>query len=140
MAYMTKQRRILLDFFSRHPHQIFSVTQILEEFRGEKISTSAIYRNLAELASSGEIEKISRSGTREACYQYVNAVTCQNQIHLVCRKCEKAIHMNPELVEILAHHLLIEDEFVVDKTKTTILGVCKNCRQKTKEESIIGSK
>ncbi len=128
-TYATKQRKELLDYLSAHPHEIFSVTQIGEYFKDGQISISSVYRNLSELAKEGMIRKVSKSGTREAYYQYVNAKACQNQIHLYCKTCEKSYHMNQKYAQLLSQQILQEELFAIDKGNTVIYGTCKKCRE-----------
>ena len=47
--YSTKQRELLLLYLSEHVDEKISVKQIVEALKKEKISLSAIYRNLAEI-------------------------------------------------------------------------------------------
>lgn len=127
-VYNTKQRKVLLEFLSNHPDEIFSATQIIDYFKNEKISLSAVYRNLSELEALGEIKKINKNGTREAYYQYIQAETCQNQIHLFCEKCEKLTHMNSRKAQNLSTEILEDVNFEINKKNTIIYGICKNCR------------
>ncbi len=126
--YKTKQRSMILHFFKNHVHETFSVSQIIEAFQTQAISNSAIYRNLAELAEQGEIRKISKNGTREACYQYAGAEDCKKYIHLFCGKCEQSIHMDYGKMELFVKQMMEEEDFVVDASKTVIWGTCKKCK------------
>ncbi|MFI3237886.1 MAG: transcriptional repressor [Lachnospiraceae bacterium] len=127
-AYTTKQRKMLLEYLGNHPHDIFSVTQIIEHFAEHQISPSAIYRNLSGLEELEMIRRISKNGTREAYYQYINASGCKNQIHLHCMKCEKSEHLHMANVEAFTDTILQLEGFEVDKGSTVIYGICKNCR------------
>lgn len=125
--YVTKQRKLILRLFTDHVHEIFTVSQIIEALQEKSVSASAVYRNLAELAESGEIRKIGKAGTREACYQYAGAEDCKYHIHLFCSKCEQSIHMNEEKMELLVQ-MMGEEDFIVDRNKTIIWGTCRDCK------------
>ena len=47
--YMTKQRKLLLAFLSAHADETLPTSRIVEALADEKISASAIYRNLSAL-------------------------------------------------------------------------------------------
>lgn len=128
-VYITKQRKIILDFLKAHSHEIFSSQQIIAALAEEKISASAVYRNLSELEASGEVKKVSKSGSRTASYQYFDNDACKNQIHLFCGKCEKSYHMDSAKAQLLSQELLATDDFQVDKSNTVIHGTCKSCKR-----------
>lgn len=128
VAYITKQRKVLLDFLSNHPHEIFSAVQIMDHIKVEKLSLSSIYRNLSELEVAEMIRKISKSGSREAYYQYIDKESCNKQVHLFCKKCEKLYHTDKENVESFSKQIFEVDGFTVDQANTIIYGVCKNCK------------
>ena len=46
-SYSTRQREALLAYLSRHPDELLSARQIADALADEKISLSAVYRNLA---------------------------------------------------------------------------------------------
>lgn len=48
-SYSTRQRKALLAYLSRHPDELLSARQIADALADEKISLSAVYRNLAQL-------------------------------------------------------------------------------------------
>lgn len=128
--YMTKQRKTLLDFLSRHADEELSAKQIESGLSGEGISMSAVYRNLSELEQGGKIRRVSKSGTREVFYLYTDAHECKDCLHLSCEKCGKTYHMNIPGAEMLVQNLQTADEFTIDKGSTVLYGVCKACREK----------
>ncbi len=121
--------KIILDFLKQHSHQVFSAQQIIEVVKGEKISASAVYRNLAELEASGEVKKVSKSGSRKSLYQYFDGDACKNQIHLFCGKCETSFHMNIDKAQLLSQEILATDDFQIDKGNTVIYGTCSTCKR-----------
>lgn len=127
-VYTTKQRKIILAFLQSQSHDIFSAAQIIDSVQAQQISASAVYRNLAELESAGEIRKIRKNGAREAYYQYVDTACCRNEIHLFCLQCEKTFHMNHTRAQAFRNLLLLEEDFMVDTGNTVIHGICSACR------------
>ena len=57
--YSTKQRELLLLYLSEHVDEKISVKQIEEALKKEKISLSAIYRNLAEIEKNGHLKRFA---------------------------------------------------------------------------------
>lgn len=57
--YSTKQRELLLLYLSEHVDEKISVKQIVEALKKEKISLSAIYRNLAEIEKNGHLKRFA---------------------------------------------------------------------------------
>lgn len=125
--YMTKQRKALLAFLSEHADKEFSARQIAETLSSDSVSVSAVYRNLSALEQDGKIRRVSKSGSREAFYQYTDCTGCKDCLHLSCEKCGKTYHMNTPDAERLVAALAQNDEFSIDKTATVLYGVCKEC-------------
>lgn len=126
--YHTKQRKMLLEFLNSHADEIFSASQVIDFFKPQRISTSSIYRNLAELENLGEIKKLSKNSSREAYYQYINSDNCKDKIHLFCVKCEKYTHLNIEKAKQISDDILNLEGFEINKQNTIVHGICKNCR------------
>lgn len=127
-SYITKQRKALLDYLSRHADEALSAKQIAEALAGETISTSAVYRNLAALEQSGSIKRSGKSGSREAYYQYMPAPECREHLHLSCKKCGKTYHMDTDGTALLLRSIAKSERFVVDQADTVLYGVCSNCQ------------
>ena len=72
--YVTKQRRQLLDYLSRHTDEQMTARQIADALTQENISLSAVYRNLSDLEADGLLKRSVREGTRDVFYQYIAAL------------------------------------------------------------------
>ena len=131
--YMTKQRKALLDFLSRHADEEPSAKKIAELLNDDSISISAVYRNLSALEQEGKIRRVPKSGSREVFYQYTDSAHCKECLHLSCEKCGKTYHMNTESAAMLIQNLASSDEFTIDKAHTVLYGVCKDCRESEEE-------
>ena len=125
--YMTKQRRLLLDYLQTHPDMALSAGQISAAV-GAPISASAVYRNLAALEEEGKLRRLSRIGSREVLFQYTDAALCRNCLHLSCTRCGRTFHMHALGAERLARDVAQNDEFQLDRSETVLYGLCRDCR------------
>ena len=130
--YVTKQRRQLLDYLSRHTDEQMTARQIADALTQESISLSAVYRNLSDLEADGLLKRSVREGTRDVFYQYIAAEECKDSLHLSCRVCGKSIHLGEKEAEQLLHSTLESTGFQIDKTETILYGVCADCRKHRK--------
>lgn len=126
--YQTEQRKLLLLFFSQHPHQQYSAKEIWELVGGDSISVSAIYRNLSELERLGQLRRCQKSGSREAYYQYTNQADCREYLHLTCRRCGSTCHLDLADTNFLVGRIAQQNHFSVDKADTVIYGICAACQ------------
>ena len=129
-GYKTAQRRRLMDFLQNNPDKQFSAQQIAANLPAPEISLSAIYRNLSVLESAGLISRFAKEGSREVFYQYTQAERCRNRIHLICTKCGKTLHAEPAMADRLQSEALTSAGFRVDRSKTVLYGLCKDCQDK----------
>ena len=125
-AYMTKPRKRLLTYLQSHPDETISAGQISRELNG--ISVSAVYRNLSAMEEEGSVRRVSKQGSREVFYQYLDAGKCREHIHLSCKKCGKTFHMDAEQTEALVQSIAALDRFAVDRGDTVLYGVCEQCQ------------
>lgn len=125
--YQTMQRKILINFLEANPDIQFSAKQIFNVLSSTSISLSAVYRNLASMEADGVINRFTKEGSREIFYQYINSDICRNSIHLVCTKCNKTFHLNPEEMKCMIEGIEKSEGFIVDNTKSILYGICKDC-------------
>lgn len=130
MSYQTTQRVQLYHFLKQHPHSYFTVKQLAQALAetGADISISAIYRNLSQLSKNGSIKKTVSKDHREVFYRYTDSSMCRNEIHAVCTVCGKLFHLRHSLSEHLQQQLILQNDFLLDKSKTIISGICKECQ------------
>ena len=107
---------------------MFSARQIADSLNHEKISRSAVYRNLADLEAEGKIKRATKEGSRETFYQYYDLQSCKNHIHLSCTQCGKIFHMENDVANQLMTALENTEGFEINKGKTTLYGICKECQ------------
>ena len=94
--YITQQRKALLHYLSEHPDEHLSTRQIAQALAAEKISLSAVYRNLAALEAEGKVRRCARPGTREVFYQYTDAAPCKGVLHMTCTQCGQTFHLSEQ--------------------------------------------
>ena len=121
-AYNTRQKRELQRFLMERSIQHFSVDEVVFEMRdrGEKIGRSTVYRYLEQLAEQGSVRKYPGvEGVTQ--YQHVeDAASCDGHFHMLCRQCGNLMHVDCELMGMMADHLMAE---------TLLVGVCEKCRK-----------
>ncbi len=100
--YITQQRKALLHYLSEHPDEHLSTRQIAQALAAEKISLSAVYRNLAALEAEGKVRRCARPGTREVFYQYTDTAPCKGVLHMTCTQCGQTFHLS-EQTAAMAH-------------------------------------
>lgn len=127
--YMTKQRKVLLNYFSRHAHEALSAKEIAEALGDEQISASAVYRNLAALEEDGLLKRVSKPGSHEAFFQYTNISGCYEKLHLSCKRCGKMFHMNSSGAELLIRTIAEKEGFSIDRSDTVLYGLCESCQR-----------
>lgn len=127
--YMTRQRKLLLDFLSEHTDEALSAAKIIAALAGEGISASAIYRNLADLERDGKLKRSTKSGSQEAYYRYADAEKCRGHLHLSCVQCGKTLHMEQEDADKLADKLAENEGFALNRSDTVLYGLCSECRK-----------
>ena len=105
------------------------VFYIADALADEKISLSAVYRNLAQLEAEEKVRRSSKSGTREVYYQYLDAESCKGALHMSCVKCGRTFHMASGNAALFAKHLAQSEQFTLDAADTVLYGICADCRE-----------
>ena len=126
--YMTRQRKTLLGYLSRHTDEALSAQTVAAALESEGVSLSAVYRNLSELEAEGQIRRMSREGSREVYYQFTGSGACRDSLHLKCKKCGRTFHMDANGAEQLLGVVEKTEGFAVDKGDTVLYGVCELCQ------------
>lgn len=126
--YMTKQRRILTEYLSERTDESISANRIAEAL-ADKISKSAVYRNLADMEAEGKLRRVASKGSREIIYQYVDEKKCRDCLHLSCKNCGKTYHMENAAAEKLISSVMQNEDFDIDKERTVLYGICKDCKK-----------
>lgn len=127
IKYNTSQRTALLSLLKSQKDKPLSAMEIKKLLNNDKISLSAVYRNLADLTDEGLISRFARDGKRGFYYQYINTEECKNSIHLTCTKCGAVTHMDLNFAEKMSKTLFEDSGFSLNKAKTIVYGLCGKC-------------
>ena len=127
--YITRQRRLITEYLSRHADELISAQSVADALKDESVSQSSVYRNLSELEEEGKLRRGSKGGAREVYYQYTAAESCRGCVHLSCTSCGRTFHMEADGAEKLASYLMDTQGFRVDRAETVLYGVCRECRK-----------
>ena len=111
-----------------HADEQMSIQKIASDLEEQKVSSSAVYRNLFELEKENRVKRCIRDNSREVLYQYIDLPECRSSLHLMCRVCGRMFHLEPEQTNKLVEHVEKAQGFVIDKSETILYGVCKDCR------------
>lgn len=128
--YRTKYKDLILEYMKENQdHKIYvqDVYKALTE-KGINVNLVTVYRNLDKLSQLGMIQKHILSQEDSACYQYTQNHSCNDHLHLICKKCGKIYHLDCSLMDTILSHLLEEHGFMLDCKDSTLVGLCKECR------------
>lgn len=122
-TYNTKQKdeiqRIIKNF--NKPFTIKDIHSLLKD-----VGLTTIYRVVDKMYSDGDLNKtIEGSNTF---YQYLEKCENINHFYLKCSNCGSLIHIDCECIEKLNNHILKEHDFLPNKDKIIINGICSNCK------------
>ncbi len=124
--YNTEQRKYLLDFFTEHTGQQFTIDVLEKSVKG--ISVSTIYRNINKMVEEGILNRFQKEGSRKFLYQYIGDSECAQHLHLKCNKCGSILHMDNIYANKIVDIINISTRFHMDKNKTIIFGHCDACK------------
>lgn len=75
--YSTRQRDILLSYLEAHADEQMSIQKIASDLEEQKVSSSAVYRNLFDLEKENRVKRCIRDNSREVLYQYIDFARVQ---------------------------------------------------------------
>lgn len=134
-TYNTKQRERILECLKAHRESHVTADMIFGFLKaaGASVGQTTVYRNLDKLAKEGAVVKYAGADGQGACYQYVSdGHGCATHYHLVCAGCGRMIHLQCGYLDEMTAHLLDHHQFSMDKFKTVIYGLCRQCEKKEK--------
>lgn len=126
--YMTRQRKVLLDYLCKHADEVFSANQICDSLEDKCISQSAIYRNLAAMEREGKLKRATKAGSQEVYFRYADAEECRGHLHLSCVRCGKTRHMARVEEDRLTESLAKSEGFILNRGDTVLYGICSECQ------------
>ncbi len=126
--YLTRQRKLLLDYLAQHPDESLSAQRIAADLTDQGISASAVYRNLSALEEEKQLRRIGVSESGEVCYRYIGSEHCRDSLHFSCIKCKKTMHIQDDTAEQLIALVAGKDGCHISREETVLRGLCENCR------------
>ena len=132
VKYMTKQRRLLLEYLQTLPGKHITANDVCSYFeeKGSGISKATIYRQLEYFVDEGIINKYIIDGNSPACFEYVGTNEHEDTdicFHCKCEKCGKLIHLHCDDLEEIQVHLLEKHRFKMNPMRTVFYGLCEQC-------------
>ena len=85
-SYRTKQREMVLQFFSAHPGKCFCAKELIAQ-KSIPVGSATLYRTLALLCQEGKLKKYTDVSGNSAFYQYNESDSCHYHFHLKCLRC-----------------------------------------------------
>lgn len=121
----TRQRTAVSDILAR-TEEFRSAQQIHTALgeEGTKIGLATVYRTLASLAESGEVDQV-RNAEGETLYRRCQAATHHH--HLVCRECGRAVEVSVGTLEAWISQVSRETGFTGLEHTAEFFGLCPEC-------------
>jgi len=92
------------------------------------ISKATVYRNLGQMAESGELMNIGNLGGATH-YDH----NCHQHYHFLCEKCHRVFDVNtyfPDLCNQLTNQLTNMDGFEIREHHLDFVGLCRDCKSR----------
>lgn len=93
---------------------------------GSTIGLATVYRNLAQLAASGEADSLQ---SPEGENLFRSCVTPGHHHHLICRICGATRELSATVVEKWASQVAAEYGFSEIEHVVDLFGICEQCRE-----------
>ncbi len=122
----TRQREIIRDaFLSENKH--ITVDDLYNSVKktNPEIGYATVHRNLKLMCESGLAEEIKVGSSKT---RYEQKYGHKHHDHLICLKCGKFIEVHDSRIEKLQDKLAEANDFVPQRHKLEIYGLCKRCR------------
>ena len=103
--------------------------------QGERIGLTTVYRQLSRLAEEGCVRKTATEG-QGSFYSLFDA-QCAEHYHLVCTDCGALSHLSCDHIEAFVHHISTQHGFTVSPLKTTLYGLCAECKRAKKRKEAL---
>jgi Fur family ferric uptake transcriptional regulator len=122
----TKQREMILDSFL-HANKHITVEELFDAVKKKNpdIGYATVHRNL-KLMCECEIADEIKIGTSKA--KFEPKFGHEHHDHLICMKCGRFIEVNDNRIEKLQDKLAEANDFIPQRHKLEIYGLCKKCR------------
>lgn len=137
--YKTKARDCIMDYFKNHCDERVTAAEVYSYLvdNGNNVNLATIYRNLDKMSDKGELLKSKNASDGCAYYSYSDRYDkCLRHLHLQCKICGHVIHLQEDVMNMLYGYVSDQMGFSLDCKESSLIGVCKNCRQEAEKEGI----
>jgi len=93
--------------------------------KGSRISRATVYRTLPLLVKAGLLNQVIH-GEKHQHYEPIHEE--RQHDHLICLKCGRFIEVNDDRIEKLQDKLAEANDFIPQRHKLEIYGLCKKCK------------
>lgn len=131
----TKHRILLLDLMHQE-HDFLSADDLFTKAKeiDSSISLSTVYRILESFVENGLVDPITLDHQKQLYYELKHT---EHSHHLICRKCQKVIHVKGCPVHRFEDELADEYHFKIEKHRLEFYGLCEDCKKSENKESKI---
>lgn len=129
-VYNTRQKRDLLAFLNKSSEDHYSLDELVFKLKesGENMGRSTVYRFLEQLSEQGAVRKY-QNAQGVTLYQLLNGKEdCDAHFHMMCRECGTLFHVNCDLMNNTAEHIMEHHGFRLDPRESILVGICAACR------------
>lgn len=128
----SKYKRIILDVLKKNPVHP-NANELYELVRQEypEVGIATIYRNLDQLAMSGEVLRFNT----DAHYDRYDGTT-DDHYHMICTKCGKVYDIPKEIISSLDDKVTQMSGHQILEHRLSFKGICNNC---SKDKIIINN-
>ena len=120
---LTPQRELVLAAVERLGHATPEEVLAVVRESSSAINLSTVYRNLEVLEELGLVRHAHLSD-RVATY---HSTTDHEHFHIVCRKCQRVVSVDPEVAASFEEQLRTEMGFEADLGHLVVFGSCVEC-------------
>lgn len=127
--YRTKQKHLVLACMAAHDDVYLTVDEVRDLLRdeGTEVGRATIWRILESASFEGAMAKVAGAERGAARYRSRKA-SAVGQGQLSCLRCGRALPLDCSMLESFASHVEAHHEFVIDRSRTVLYGMCGACR------------
>ena len=132
-TYNTAGKKALVGFLAQREAKQFTVEDLSSALKEEniQIGKSSLYRLLEKLYAEGVVRKFKHEESASSVFQYVgDDAECAHHLHLKCSECGKLVHLHCDMSAELVEHIFHDHGFSVDRKRSVLYGICRDCEQK----------
>jgi Fur family ferric uptake transcriptional regulator len=130
---LTTQRRAVLDVLNEHRGEHLSTEEIYEKVKGKypEIGLATVYRTVQLFE---DMKIIDRLNFDDGCsrYELSSQGDDHHHHHLICDGCGKVLEVEEDLLDDLEKQIEQSYKFHITDHKVKFYGLCDECQQKSR--------